>query len=151
MAPKNTTTSSKDKRGGFAVGDTVVVTSKGSSYHGQRGVVSDFCKNGSHKQIYVDLERDGNKRLNVGSIKLVESGTKDTTENSAPIDHVSIKSEESSGTKEHSESTSSSFGKRVLFLYEYVKEIRESYNKDKDLSHKLKEVEKLILGLNLSK
>ena len=158
MATKKDPKGDSDTRGGFAIGDMVVVVAKKSSYHGDRGKVSKFCKNGSHKQIYVHFEEAGENRVFVSSLaKVVKKSTSSTEEAGVPVKHVTLKEKstdstchDSEGSNEHSRTTSSSYGKRVLFLFEYVQNIQEQYKHDRELSFKLKEVEKLILGLNLN-
>ena len=70
----------KESRGGFYLGDHVKVVSVGSAYHGQRGVVVAFCKNGSEKNVYVQLNKDGQRMLSVNSIRKenVQNSTEST-------------------------------------------------------------------------
>ena len=54
----------------FTLGERVEVTSNGSAYHGQLGVVTDFCKNGSVKFVYVALDGvSSTKRLSTKSLR----------------------------------------------------------------------------------
>ena len=83
-----------ERRGGFAVGDAVIVTAKGSTYHGEKGVVGAFCKNGKAEMIYVDLENSGRNRLSIKSISLreiaVENPTAPGTITTTPMDNASV-------------------------------------------------------------
>ena len=162
--------------GGFAIGDNIVVTAPKSTYHGRRGEVVDFCKNGSHKFLYVEL--DGEKkstRLAVQSL----SGVHDVESvpkkhvietdvlKSVPVRTPSIKGVEPvsfstlspmsevatavSGAGARSRSTrGSQYNQRVLNLYEYVSTLREEHRENQNLAIKLKEIEKMIVGLSLS-
>ena len=148
--PSDTSTiSSTEEEDVFSVGDAIVVSAKGSTYHGERGKIYKKCANGSVDKIYVALERSGKKMLNTTSLTRV-TGTKSTKRtNKDKFSHdrsdVSILTVET-----HSKSISGeSYAKRVLTLYEFVSDMRDK-TEDVEIKFKLKEVEKMIIGLSLN-
>ena len=100
MAKKRPPTSPPDPTkvgGGWKVGDKVTVSGLGATHHGDRGVVVDFCKNGSKINVYVQLEKNGRSRVSVGNLSYDQSGTEstDNTETqSVDVSEVSIKTGE---------------------------------------------------------
>ena len=68
MARSNRLVEALPRVGSFFVGQKIKVTNRRSTYHGRPGVVSGFCKNGSQKQIYVELRGVGIKRVATHSI-----------------------------------------------------------------------------------
>ena len=146
MAKKSTTNSSTHstdtphttvKRvGGFAVGDTIVVDAKGSTYFGKKGVVAKFCENGSHQSLYVRLA--GEKKDRCLRVKSIASAKPD----------VEIPTGCTQSDNESATSTESR-GRRVLTLYEYLEDLKSEYKDDEELCNKLKEVIKLVLAINI--
>ena len=142
------------------MGDEVVVTCDGSAYHGRQGKISSFCLNGSHKQIYVDFADGRNPRkLNTSSLALRRNARAPRTEDSVILPrevHVPASRETSSPASvamshntTRTAATGSTYRDRVLTLYEFVGDLRDEYSEDSTLKFKLREVEKMILGLNL--
>ena len=100
--------------GAFCKGDAVAVSSKGSAYHGQNGVIDDFCKNGSSKQICVRLQHDGVKRLSVGSLKKVAVPAALNQDQTVDSDMDSVMT------------NNSAHGRRVLTSFEFVNDVRRN-------------------------
>ena len=136
----------------FSVGDAVKVTAKTSTYHGERGKVYKKCANGSTLKIYVKLESSGIKLLNIGSLTRT-SGTKSTkrTDTDKATDNLHDQTDVSILTSEthHKSISGESYAKRVLTLYEFVSDMRDK-TEDTEIRYKLKEVEKMIIGLSLN-
>ena len=138
----------------FLIGDAIKVIAASSAYRGEKGFVARYCKNGSRDSFYVKLEKSGEKLLPKTSLVKV-AGTKSVSKstvaekdaNSGVLTHdttdvdVSILSVNSASTN--------TFGRRVMDLYEFVSNIRDGTD-DMALKCKLKEVEKMIIGLSLN-
>ena len=133
----------RDTVGGFAIGDAVEVTNAKSTYHKKSGKISSFCKNGSDDFVYVDLEGDKIRRL--ATFSLTRKEGPEPVGNSTDSTGVP-----STIMKDSVGSTDSSFGRRVLTIFEYVEHMKKEYKHDDELCAKLFEIEKMILGLTLN-
>ena len=143
MATGNTSQKPHKKAvGGFAIGDFVEVVAPKSTYLGKNGTISGFCKNPDAKQIYVQLDGETEVRLNKGSLKKVEGpdSVHSRTDSTGVPSHV---------MKDSTHTHDSGYGRRVMTLFEYVGEIKKEYSTDKNLTDKLYEIEKMIMGLSL--
>ena len=132
----------RDAVGGFAIGDAVEVTNANSTHHKKCGKVSRFCKNGSVDYLYVDLEGDKERRL--ATLSLTRKKGPEPVGNSTDSTGVP-----STIMKDSVASSDSSFGRRVLTIFEYVEHMKTEYKHDDELCAKLFEIEKMILGLTL--
>ena len=131
--------------GGFAIGDAVQVTADGSTYFKKCGKVTRFCKNGSARRVYVKLEGLSEKMLSTNSLTKMKGP--EPVEKST--DSTGVPSTIMKDSKDSVASAESAFGRRVLTLFEYVSHMKSEYNEDKELSAKLYEIEKMIIGLSL--
>ena len=135
----------------FLIGEAVMVTA--GTYRGEKATVVAYCKNGSTDSYYVQCEKSGEKCLKKGSLSKL-SGTKSVSKSmggdSVPTKVNSPKEahEDLSGISANTTSTNS-YGRRVLDLYEYVSNLKDKTD-DMDLKYKLREVEKMIIGLSLN-
>ena len=140
--------------GGFFVGQKIKVTNKRSTYHGRPGVVSRFCKNGSHKQIYVELFGVGEKRLATHSISATEEVRDMSVEVSTGSTGASLlpDAEGSTLTAGTAGTNRTTFAKKILELSELIENVREQFREDDgDLRFKLREIQAKLLALSLYK
>ena len=134
--PPSSPKSGVKKVGGFAVGDSIIVDAKGSTYFGKKGVVDKFCDNGSRVSLYVKLH--GETKTHCLRVK--------------SIAHAAPDVEFSTGSTQsdvESLATDNSRGRRVMTLYEFLEDLKAEYKENKDLYEKLNEVIKLVLAINV--
>ena len=117
------------------------MTGKGSTYHGDEGVVVGFCKNGSHKSVYVDLNNQW-RRLSTQNLSLRRDVKYNSTSKASQPNTSGSQTDDMSvaGSLSHSvmSSRSEAYAHKVLTLYEYVENPRlvEEHN-EQDLDYKL--------------
>ena len=116
--------------------------------------------------MYVDFEDSkAARRLYTSSLKNLRDSngsTQVSTPMRPPVNVVDVsRVRESSGSQSmntnvtenstvQTNGTLRTYRERVLTLYEFVGEVRECHRDNRDLDFKLREVEKMILGLTLS-